>query len=642
MIFIDFETRSSADLTLVGSAKYAADISTEVLCMTYAEGDGAPQLWLPGTPKPKFQSHLVAWNAAFDRRIFNRFIEPTSVDRWLCAQAQAEASGLPGGLAGAAKFLAPDQLKDDKGKALLKVLANGNLPRPPPSDPRWTQLYAYALQDIEAMRAVFKRSRPLTAEEWTEYWASERINDVGIPVDTAFARQASKLAEVALGEVNARLEEITGISGITVNHHLKKRAWLTSRLPPDVAASIINEDGNVRGDKHALASLKDHDIPPDVEAYVEAMADGSSAAHHKYARLAASAIDGRVRGAYSFSGAHTGRFTSRGVQFHNFIRDTMDEPEKFYEFVKSQPADAAVRFIATNTKLSPMQVLARLLRPTVRSPGRVLVWSDWSSIEARMIRWLAKTPRAEQSLDVFRRGEDLYLKTAEGMFRKPVKKDDPERQIGKVAELALSYGGGAGAFRSMGKNYGLKVTDAEARLYVDLWRGANEWAKTFWYALSDAAFAAMQEPLTWFTAGRVGFRFIPSLMRGTLVCRLASGRWIVYPEARVKYEPDDLGKPRRKLTYAGRGKASMTRFDIYYGILAENATQAECAVLLRQALVKVPGVIAHTHDEIVLECAPEEEEDTKCRILRAMTDVPIWAAGLPLAASVKSGPFLTK
>lgn len=335
-------------------------------------------------------------------------------------------------------------------------------------------------------------------------------------------------------------------------------------------------------------------------------------------------------------------------------------------------AKLARQIEARHPGLTIQTILSRLIRPTFVAPiGRMLVWADWSSVEGRMLPWLAKAPAANVKLDAYRafdhgNGPDVYRAQASRYLNKApdaITKD--ERQAyGKVPELALGFGGGKGAYLQMGRTYGVDVTETMAQDVVTGWRDTNPWAKTFWYALKDAAHTAVQAPETWQSAGRVDYVFVPGVMAkrvpaykpgsdpkwpaasaplsdgsGSLFCRLPCGRMLTYRGAHLR--EDENGRQvlwYRKLVSGG----NVIWWRLWHGVLAENITQAAANSLLRVALRDFSDVVLHVHDEIVREV----DEDRAYEDLRALCEVMTrgapWSRGLPLRVEGEMGPYWTK
>jgi len=299
--------------------------------------------------------------------------------------------------------------------------------------------------------------------------------------------------------------------------------------------------------------------------------------------------------------------------------------------------------------------LSLLIRPSFIPEGaNVFVWSDWSQIEARVLPWLAgDDPGALARLDVFRAVDndptvpDLYTRTAAVLSHLPIEQvTKPVRQRGKVAELALGFGGGLGALQSMAAGYGLHLEDAEARQTVDDWRAANPWCVEFWEELEDAVETAMRLPGLPQRAGRVVYIFAREYLGGSLFCQLPSGRFLTYRELRwepVEEEGDD-GKLRtsRQLRFSrGHGRVKLWR-----GMLCENVVQAVAADVLRGTLRRLEdegfNVRLHTHDEALVETNLSEAASTSERLREVMQRGFAWSEGLPLMSEETLGYYYSK
>lgn len=699
--FIDSETRSLLDVTVTGAYKYAHHPSTDATVWGFALDDEPGQVWSPQwawgnargiRPDAKTPDALldhvaeggfvVAWNAYFDRHIWNEVMVKKygwpvlPLEQVLCAQAQAEANNLPGRLEKAAEALGTPYQKDPKGKALIAQLSNGardtwdTATFETPS--KMGHFRAYCVKDVLSMRDVWQCCRPLVEWEWHEYWASERINDRGVAVDVEFAAAAKEYARAEAADINQRLYEITGDEKLTVTNHIRKARFLYDILffneelqkiverPPRKSSPDRFRYSCDRATREALLDiLKSPDIAEQAGAhgdrvveFLELIEAGNSAAIKKFTAIVNQETGGRVHGGYSFNGAgQTGRFSSRGIQVHNIIRAPLDESDsnRAVDAIEDILAGVEPNDLVDEYGHSISRLLARLIRPTFIAPeGKILVWGDWDQIEARVLPWLARSAGAEAKLDLFRSGQDVYKYAASGIFKcDPDEIDKDQRQIGKVSELALGFGGAVGAYAAMGRGYGLTLPEGTVRQIVDQWRIQNAWCVAFWHELWSAAMGAYSDPGVWYHAGRVKYLYHPDFMRGTLICELPDQRWIVYPQfkhERIIYEDED-GLPQvkwRTSCVKGFG-GGYGRVEIWYGTLAENITQATAASFLRRTLVTTQDYcVLHTHDEIVIE-VPEKGSDEAAEILHeTMTDLPDWADGLPLTASVESGPFYTK
>lgn len=282
---------------------------------------------------------------------------------------------------------------------------------------------------------------------------------------------------------------------------------------------------------------------------------------------------------------------------------------------------------------------------------KVLVWADWSAIEARVLPWLAGSRSAEEcKLKLFRDGEDVYKHTASSIFDVPhTDVDEAQRQIGKVGDLSLGFGGSVGAFKGMARNYTnpltklpMTFTDEEALRIVRGWRGANPWALRFWDELKGAAYNAIRAPGQSFTAGRVEYVMESRLLGGSLLVWLPCGRPLLYPRCAIREIENPKTKVKQEqITYwhsEGWRKA-------WHGLLAENITQGFAASILRSALADDyvrRHAVAHTHDEIVVEVFESESEAAGKHLIEVMTGEKPWTKGLPLKAEVKQGWYYTK
>ena len=319
------------------------------------------------------------------------------------------------------------------------------------------------------------------------------------------------------------------------------------------------------------------------------------------------------------------------------------------------------------------KAVSRLIRPAfIAAPGKTLVWGDWSAIEARMLPWLAGAP-GEVVLDVFRQNDadprlpDIYEIEAAGIYdvdaveihgaRKDGDKDAKNmRQVGKVAILALGFGGGVGALEAMATGYGIHMELDFQRKVVGRWRANNPWAVNFWSELNDAFFRAWDNPGEVYTAGRVAYIFLPDYLKGTMLCYLPDGRPLAYAALRrekVKFEDDETGEEVTE--WKVRYQKGYKRGSIWHGILAENITQGGAASLLRDLLVRlelaesdVPEelyprwVVGHTHDECITECWERDAALAEAALKAEMEFVPAWAEGLPLVAETSQNWFYTK
>lgn len=643
ILWLDFETRSRCDLRSRGVYNYAQDISTEVLCMSYAFDDEEVRTWLPSEPFPaavkNYTGQIRAHNAAFERLIFWYVLQiDFKLEQFYCTAAQARANCAPGSLEDVGRFSGASMKKDHRGSQLIRLLSI------PQSDGSFredadlmAEMVAYCEQDVRAMRAISQAQRQLTDEELGDYHVNERINDRGVLLDKRLALAAVRYAEAEAEDIQATVAEVTG-GAVTSVRSPKMRSWVLERVGPEaLKLATVHKDGeeklsidkNVRANLLALAEENHDEVPAEVAEVIQCADDLWASSVAKFSRAASLADeeDSRVRGAFVFAGGSaTGRASSFGLQVHNFPRKCADDPALI-----RQSMVRGHQIVPTYGK-RVTDVLKSMLRPAMLAPeGKYLVVADWAAIEARVTPWASKTNSGAAKLDIFAKGEDVYKHNASATFRvayNDVNKD--QRQIGKVQELACGFAGGVGAFAAMGRIYNVVLTESESRKMVDGWRRANPWGPTYWQALEQAYLAAMRNRGQTFDAGRVSYLYDGQ----HLWYALPSGRVLCYPFARF----DEEGN----VTYA---KASWKpaadakewpRARLWRGLACENITQAVANDLLRHSLkcLEEEGleVVLHVHDEIVLETA--DPEAATAALMRVMTTPPAWAMGLPLNAEV--------
>jgi DNA polymerase len=632
MLWIDFETRSDCDLVARGAYTYAQDPSTRVLCMAWAVDDGDVQVWTPDQPFPQdvhnaiVRGHQIfAHNAAFERLIFWYVVCPDydapepALEQFYCTAAQARANCAPGSLEDVGRFAGASMKKDHRGAALVRKCC---VPPFKHTEQDLQDLFEYCAQDVRAMRAISKGLRPLSADELADYHVNERINDRGVRVDVELCHAALAYAAQEQIDITARVRELTDGAVRTVRSPAL-REWVLARLGPRARKMAVSKDRDSL-DKSVRANLlafgDDDEVPPTVAEVIQATDDLWASSTAKFAKLAALADqeDQRVRGAFVFAGgAATGRASSYGAQVHNIPRKAARDP------LTVRAAMMARAPLTPTHGKRVTDVLKLMLRPALLpDPGKSFVVADWSAIEGRVNPWLAKSVAGEAKLDVFRRKLDPYKVNAAATYG--VAYDDvtdDQRQVGKVQELALGFGGGVGAFEAMGRGYGVRI--GEAQRIVDAWRRANPWAPAFWSDIERAYWSAMRHKGAAFEAGRATYMFDGQ----HLWYALPSGRILCYPYARI--EGDEITYAKAAWKPAATA-TEWPRARLWRGLADENLTQAAAHDILRHALRQLDDVVLHVHDEIVIETDRPEEVATM--IEQVMTTPPAWAEGLPLAA----------
>ena len=635
MLWIDFETRSRCDLKSKGVYNYARDMSTEVLCMSYAFDDEPVQTWLPlhaGVPQEfpaavrDYTGMIYAHNAAFERLIFWYVLQiDFKLEQFYCTATQARANCAPGSLEDVGRFAGANMKKDHRGAQLIRLLsipqANGEFRE---DAALMAEMIAYCEQDVRVMREISKAMRPLSADELADYHVNERINDRGLLVDVPLCKAAVRYAGDEADDIQKTFTEITGLPSV---RSPRMREWVLERVGPK-AKELMFDGEKYSIDKSVRANLlamEDADeVPTDVAEVIQCADDIWASSVAKFQRLEALADedDHRVRGAFVFAGGSaTGRASSYGAQVHNLPRKCATDPDAV--------RTAMVRGHAVVPRHGKRitDVLKGMLRPAIiAAPGHVLIAYDWSAIEGRVHPWLSNCPAGETKLDVFRSGLDPYKVNASATFSVHYDDVTPEqRQVGKVQELALGFLGGPGAFETFGRIYGVRLTENEVRKAVEGWRRANPWAMAHGQTLEEAYLRAMRNPGREFPAGRVVYMFDGQ----TLWYALPSGRVLCYPNA--QFDPEGNVTYTKAAWKPAADAKEWPRARLWRGLACENIVQATAHDLLRYALRQIDAV-AHVHDEIVVECREEDAEAVSARVHEVMCTPPEWAAGLPLAA----------
>jgi DNA polymerase len=707
IIWIDFETTGALDLRAAGTVAYAADVSTRAIVLAYAVGDAPALTWhadgaildwdnAPNDLRDAIAGGAViaAWNASFDSAVWNYstvgfpFLEPEHV---MDPMIQAGCSNLPTDLQSASRYLGGEGKQAD-GKKLIRLFsAEGASPGEHPEE--WKRFLSYARQDVETMRSVFRGTRPLPRAEWEQYQAFESVNRRGAMIDVPFVQRAAALAAEDAVAIGRRLEALTDGAVTRVTQARRIAAWMYDQLADAAMRQVLmlgvpeDDDGDDDPEfsltrdrvarvlgmleaKHANGGLDSGEAKAREAATLRLF--GAGASPKKFARLAAQQVDGVLRDQYRFAGAgQTGRMTSRGAQIQNLTRDVLGGDGAAEAPLVDAIAEGCS--YADLAAASPIDVpvarkLALLVRPAfIASSKKLFVWSDWSAIEARVTPWLANSPDAEKVLDIFRANDadptrpDIYTVSAADILHKdPSEITKTERGIGKVATLALGFGGSIGALQAMALGYRIHLDDAETRRIVDAWRAANPWARAFWGAHRDgesfglwgAAMSAWEIPGQITTAGRIAFIYREDYLGGALFMALPSGRLLTYPRPRWRDVDilDKDGKPTGEKRHELSFRRAHGRTKLWHGTFCENAVQAAAADFLRLAVTRIETnpalafmpIRLHTHDEIVVEVDEARADEAKASLRREMLTLPDWATGLPLQSEESICAYYTK
>lgn len=623
-IHIDFETYSECDIRTAGAYNYAAHPSTEVICMAWAVDNEEPRLWTPDIPFPtelyealEFGGEVWAWNAAFERAIWEHHlkkqrgvqIDPT---QWNDTAALAAILALPRALGQCAEVIGLAEQKDKRGRYLIQRLCQpyrGERRRDPEL---LEELYAYCIQDVKTERAVkqyFNRYRPMSDAERDVWLLDQEINWRGLGIDTYNVNHAINLIYQTAEKLNERAREISGGVLPDVGSRARVMAWTASR-----GYTLTGYDKNA-----IIEALADPALPDDVRQVLEIRQTMGKASTSKYTAMQnlANVRDERARGVFWYHGAQTGRWAGRGFQPQNLPRPAFSDTNECIKLFEHNDVDLLEALYG-----DPMVALSSCLRGMiVPAEGHRFLVSDFSAIEARVLAWLADE---QGPLDVFRNGGDIYCHAATGIYQREITpKDKEERQIGKVAVLALGYQGGVGAFQTMAKAYRVTVADEDADQIKVKWRKAHPKIVKFWYALEEAAMNAVRHKGADFKAGPITFKVYGDF----LFAKLPSGRRLAYYKPSISDKLDYWGTDSR---LGGR----WAKLSTYGGKLAENVTQAVARDLLAEAMLRLEEhgykVVASIHDEII--CEMPIGDGYLADMEQLMCELPEWAEGLPMDA----------
>ena len=639
---IDIETYSDVDLQKCGVYAYTDSPAFEILLFAYAfddedvsivdvvQGESLPDRVMEALTDDSIVK--TAFNAAFERtciaRHYNLTLAPSG---WQCTAVQSAMLALPASLDCVGEVLDIQQKKLKEGKDLVRYFsmpckptkANGGRTRNMPEDApeKWELFKSYCIRDVEAEREIrYKlRNYPIPEGEQLLYQMDQEINDRGILVDQMLVDHAVTCDTEYRDQVTKRAYELSGLEN--PNSPAQIKDWLADRgvqvdsLSKKAVAGLIKEtDGEV------LEMLKLRLL----------MAKTSVKKYEAIKRSVCS--DGRVHGLLQFYGANrTGRWAGRLVQVQNLPQNHLEDLSLARDLVKAGDYETIDLLFD-----SVPGVLSELIRTAfIPKPGCRFIVADFSAIEARVLAWLSGE---NWRLKTFKEGGDIYCASASKMFGVPVVKHGENghlRQKGKISELALGYGGSTGALTAMGA-IDMGIPEEELPELVSQWRAANPHITKIWWDVDTASMKAVKEKTT-VACGNLTF----SYRAGMLFITLPSGRRLSYVKPRL--ETNRFG--RSAITYEGVGESKKwMRIETYGAKLTENIVQATARDLLAQAMLRLRAagyeIVMHVHDEAVCE-VPEGESSVE-EVCRIMSEVPSWAAGLPLNADGYECAFYKK
>ena len=658
-ISIDIETYSGNDLGKCGVYKYVQHPDFDILLFGYAVDGGAVRVVdlasgevLPEEVLTALSDETVtkwAFNSNFERVCLSEWLRRKHSEYfcsykddgdtvgdylnphgWKCSMVWSAYMGLPLSLAGAGAVLGLEEQKMKEGKDLIRYFcvpckatkANGGRTRNLPEHDRekWKRFKAYNQRDVEVEMSIQEKLRnyPVPDFVWEEFWLDQEINDRGILLDMAFAENAILLDGISKDKLSDSMKEITGLEN--PNSVAQMKQWLSSR-------GVETES---LGKKDAARMIADRDMDEEVAEALKFRLQLAKSSVKKYQAMRnAVCRDGRARGMFQFYGANrSGRWAGRIIQLQNLPQNHMVDLEQARGLVKNGDYEALSMLYD-----SVPNVLSELIRTAfVAGDGNMFCVADFSSIEARVLSWLAGE---KWRLEVFANNGDIYCASASEMFGVPVEKHGRNaelRQKGKIAELALGYGGSVGALKSMGAlEMGLK--EEELQPLVDSWRTANPNIVRFWWDVDRAVKKAVKqrEPSV-----LRGIRF--ECRSGMLFITLPSGRRLAY----VKPRMGENRFGRESVTYEGvGGTKKWERIESYGPKFVENIVQAISRDILCYAMRTLSHcrICAHVHDELIIECRKDASLDVICE---QMGRTPPWAEGLVLRADGYETQFYKK
>lgn len=654
ILYIDIETYSSTDITKSGAYKYIESPDFEVLIVGYALNDGPvtvvdlaqgeelSDFFIEALHDPKCLK--VAHNAVFERLSFRRIGHDVPAEQWYCTSVKAAYCGLPLSLDNVSKVLDLQDKKLEIGKSLIRYFScpckptkiNGGRTRnyPEHAPDKWEMYKEYNKYDVLAEREIYKLLEKYTIPESERrlYAVDQHINDRGITVDVELAAAAIDIDTMYTQTLLDKATALTGLDNPNSLTQIKK--WVLQKTGCEITSLAKDEIENVAAD---FAEY------PEVTELLELRKELSKTSVKKYyAMINCACSDNRVRGTFQFYGANrTGRWAGRLLQLQNLAKNHVSNIELPRELVRRKDLDAVEMLYG-----QVADILSQLIRTALIAPeGRTLAVADFAAIEARVISWLA----GEQwRMDIFAGDGKIYEATGARMFGVPIEsitKGSEIRGKAKISELALGFGGSVNALRRMGGEK-MGLSDSEMKSLVKRWRDANPCIVYLWEDVERAAKEAVKYRRRSIAAnGKLTFECDGD----NLMIRLPSGRQLFYRHATIKTKPKP-NVPTMTPTIWYEGVVQETKhwgeIDTYGGKLVENCVQAIARDLMASTLMSLDEagheVIAHIHDEVIVEVEKSSAKQKYAEIVSLMEKTPDWAKGLPLKADGYITPFYLK
>ena len=656
---IDIETYSDIPLQKSGVYRYCESPSFEILLFGYSADSGPVQVVdlacgekIPADVLDALTDDAVtkwAFNASFERVCLSRYLRDLGIsldpfhdkhplsqevarflnpESWRCSMVWAATMGLPLSLEGVGAVLGLEKQKLTEGKELIKFFCQPCAPtktngqrtrnRPFHAPNKWDAFKRYNLRDVETEMGIQQRLAkfPVPDQVWEEYHIDQEINDRGVRLDMELVRSAIDMDTRSRHELTTAMKRMTALENPNSVQQMKQ--WLSD-----------NGMETESLDKKAVAELL-KDAPAELREVLSLRQQLAKSSVRKYQAMENTVCsDSRARGMFQFFGAaRTGRFSGRNIQLQNLPQNHLPDLAEARALVRAGDF-AAVKLLYEDVPDTLSQLIRTAFIP--KDGARFLV-ADFSAIEARVIAWYAGETWRQK---VFEKGGDIYCASASQMFKVPVEKHGINghlRQKGKIAELALGYGGSVGALKAMGA-IEMGLTEDELPPLVDAWRQSNPRIVEFWWAVDRAVMEAVRYK---HSTSSYGLTF--SCRSGMLFITLPSGRNLAY--VKPKIGTNKFGG--ECITYEGVGATKKwERLDSYGPKFVENIVQATARDILCYAMrtLRCCSIVMHIHDELVIEADPSMSLDAVCE---QMGRTPPWATGLLLRADGYATPFYKK
>ena len=656
---IDIETYSDVPLQKSGVYRYCESPNFEILLFGYSADSGPVQVVdlacgekIPADVLDALTDDAVtkwAFNASFERVCLSRYLRDLGIsldpfhdkhplsqemaiflnpESWRCSMVWAATMGLPLSLEGVGAVLGLEKQKLTEGKELIKFFcqpcaptkANGQRTRNRPfhAPDKWEAFKRYNMRDVETEMGIQQRLAkfPVPDQVWEEYHIDQEINDRGVRLDMELVHAAIDMDTRSRQELTTAIKRMTSLENPNSVQQMKQ--WLSD-----------NGMETESLDKKAVAELL-KDAPAELREVLSLRQQLAKSSVRKYQAMENTVCaDSRARGMFQFFGAaRTGRFSGRNIQLQNLPQNHLPDLAEARALVRAGDFDA-VKLLYEDVP----DTLSQLIRTAfIPKDGAQFLVADFSAIEARVIAWYAGETWRQK---VFEQGGDIYCASASQMFKVPVEKHGINghlRQKGKIAELALGYGGSVGALKAMGA-LEMGLTEDELPPLVDAWRQSNPRIVEFWWAVDRAVMEAVRYK---HSTSSYGLTF--SCRSGMLFIKLPSGRNLAY--VKPKIGTNKFGG--ECITYEGVGATKKwERLDSYGPKFVENIVQATARDILCYAMrtLRCCSIVMHIHDELVIEADPRMSLDAVCE---QMGRTPPWATGLLLRADGYATPFYKK